>query len=576
MLTVSKNHTLKRFEGLFPALPKVIFAFVGNVSLQDTNTKMISVVDMARGTPLSEFIWRLLLAVFLTAINRVLRLAKQMQNNFSEPVLETIVVCDGNGKVAHSSVLTPLLCGANPVGQEFDRLFLIKTDAGQPICFQRLCRESESRAYDLQLQHAGIEKRVRAFVTPLTSQDGTNTQWLIRIQAQLDVVPTGVLPISQKMMGTQFLRNQRVELIGTLASGIAHDLNNVLAPIPMSLALLRETCTDSGSLSLIDGIEASAERGASIIRQLLSFGRGTGHHQIPLQPVRLIKEIVKIAQETFPKSIEVKLHSQKVDWAVLGDPTQLHQVLLNLCINARDAMPEGGQLKLSLNATLVHEGKLGVKKAGMYVVITVSDTGMGIQADIQDKIFDPFFTTKEIGKGTGLGLATCSTIVQQHGGFIEVRSEPGCGAEFIVYLPAITFERAKDLPAKTGSFQSGQGQRILIVDDEELILEIMRRALEHAGYAVITAKNGMEALTAMSNGQDRIRVVIIDIMMPMMDGPTAVRAWSALAPKMPIIVTSGMLAREAETQLADLQVKVFLPKPFTTPQLLDAVRSVLD
>jgi len=257
----------------------------------------------------------------------------------------------------------------------------------------------------------------------------------------------------KKHLEEQFLRAQRMESIGRLATGIAHDLNNILAPILISTALLRQKVQDDEGLEMLARLEASAKRGADIVRQVLGFGRGLEGQRIPINPQLLIKDLIRITTETFSKSIQVETDVAADVGFVSGDLTQLHQVLLNLCVNARDAMPKGGKLKLKVrNFTAdAHFTSLNPEaKQIRYVLFEVTDTGHGIPADIVDRIFEPFFTTKELGKGTGLGLSTTLSIVKSHGGFILVESELEKGSTFQVYLPAMSKSDLEKAPAQKG------------------------------------------------------------------------------------------------------------------------------
>jgi PAS domain S-box-containing protein len=245
----------------------------------------------------------------------------------------------------------------------------------------------------------------------------------------------------KKHLEEQFLRAQRMESIGRLATGIAHDLNNILAPILISTALLRQKVQDDEGLEMLTRLEASAKRGADIIKQVLGFGRGLEGQLLPVNPKLLIKDVIRITTETFSKSIQIETDVAPDACFVSGDMTQLHQVLLNLCVNARDAMPKGGKLSLKVrNFTAdTHFVSLNPEaKPAAYVLFEVADTGHGVPPEIRERIFEPFFTTKELGKGTGLGLSTTLSIVKSHHGFILVGSEPGKGSNFQVYLPAMS------------------------------------------------------------------------------------------------------------------------------------------
>src|SRR5581483_3743019 len=297
----------------------------------------------------------------------------------------------------------------------------------------------------------------------------------------------------KKKLEAQYLRAQRMQSIGTLASGIAHDLNNVLSPILMAVRILQSRVHDESSRRMLSLLQANAERGGEMVRQVLSFARGVEGAHALLQPAHLIKEIVKILRETLPKNIEIRADLPADLWAVTGDATQIHQVLMNLCVNARDAMPDGGQVRVGAENVTLDEQYTRMNldaHPGRYVLMTVADTGSGIPPEIINRIFDPFFTTKEQGKGTGLGLATVIGIVKSHGGFVNVYSEVGNGTKFSVYLPAGESGEAASPGAERQELPFGNGQLILVVDDESAIREITRETLEAFNYRVLTAGDG--------------------------------------------------------------------------------------
>lgn len=385
----------------------------------------------------------------------------------------------------------------------------------------------------------------------------------------------------KRQLEQQFLRTQRLESVGTLAGGIAHDLNNVLAPILMALPLFRPKLPDREDQELLNNLESSARRGADIIRQVLTFARGVEGARRPLQFQPLVGELEKMLRDTFPRSMQIQVLVPEDLWRVVGDSTQIYQVLMNLCVNARDAMPAGGQLLISvenhsLDAAAARRHPDG--KAGGYVRLRVRDTGDGIAPEIFDKIFDPFFTTKEVGRGTGLGLSTVLTIVKSHGGFMSVTSEPGQGADFQVYLPV---DKSAPLPAvepeptETGR---GQGECILVVDDEPVIRQITRATLVRHGYRVLTAKDGAEAVIAFQTGRQQgaaIRLVLTDLMMPVMDGPELIRSLRQMDPHVKIVATSGLLDVAAVGELQRESEVAFLQKPFSAEKLLQTVGDVL-
>jgi two-component system cell cycle sensor histidine kinase/response regulator CckA len=371
----------------------------------------------------------------------------------------------------------------------------------------------------------------------------------------------------------QFLRAQRMESIGTLASGIDHDFNNLLSPIMMSIQLLQARISDDDGQRLLAMLQMSAERGAGLVKQVLSFARGVEGERITLQPRHLIKEIVKILKDTLPKSIEVEFEATEDLSVVAGDATQLHQVLMNFFVNARDAMPAGGKLTIKAENVFIDDNYARMNlesKPGPFVLITIADSGVGISPHVINRIFEPFFTTKEHGKGTGLGLSTALGIVKGHGGFINVYSEPGRGTQFKIYLPAAEtpFTVQAD---KSTALPFGRGELILVVDDEIAIREITKGTLEACGYRALTAADGTEAVALYAQHKDEIKVVLTDLMMPYMDGPVTIRALQKLNPKIKIIASSGL----AESGRAIEGVKMFLPKPYTAERLLKALADVI-
>jgi len=376
---------------------------------------------------------------------------------------------------------------------------------------------------------------------------------------------------AHKQMEAQFLRAQRMEGIGALAGGIAHDLNNLLSPILMGTSILREVVTEGENRALVETMEQCAKRGADIIRQLLTFARGTPGARVPVPVRHVFRDMDRILRETFPRNILIQVNAPRDLWPVLGDPTQLHQALINLCVNARDAMPRGGTLRLEARNIEVDESFAAVMpeaRPGAYVCITVSDTGTGIPLEIQDRIFDPFFTTKELGKGTGLGLSTVMGIVRGHDGFLELNSQVGRGTTFALYLPAAP-QTAAPSPTDTDFVPPrAGGETVLVVDDEAGIRSIARVTLEKHGYRVLTAKEGDDALAVFASAKDQIRTVVTDMMMPGMDGPALVRALREQAPGLPIVGMTGVAERAQVEDVEALQLVALLTKPFPPIELL--------
>ena len=397
-----------------------------------------------------------------------------------------------------------------------------------------------------------------------------------------DGSPTSVMLIDtditeKKNLQQQFLRAQRMESIGTLAGGIAHDLNNVLAPIMMSIDLLRQTVTAPDDVELLDTIAVSSRRGADMVAQVLSFARGLGGRRISVRAKHLIGDAEKLVNDTFPKNIAIKTLVRPDLWTIVGDPTQLQQVMVNLCVNARDAMPEGGQISITADNEIVVNavGATGEIAAGNYVRIEVEDTGEGMSPNVLARIFDPFFTTKEIGKGTGLGLSTSLGIVTSHGGALRVDSQEGRGTRFRIFLPAQTDGVVDESIAAEPDLARGNGEMVLIVDDEASIRQITAQTLEAFGYRALTASDGAEAIAVYAEKQQDIAVVITDMMMPVLDGPSMIQVLLRINPKVRIIAVSGGTANRAQAGDAGRAVKQYLAKPFTAKTLLTTLQGVL-
>lgn len=381
-----------------------------------------------------------------------------------------------------------------------------------------------------------------------------------------------------KLLERQFLRTQRLENLGTLASGIAHDLNNILTPIVAITELLplRLKNLDARTHSLLKTLAENANRGRELIAQILTFARGgCGEHTI-LQPRHLLMEVMQLARHTFPQSIETSLQIASSNlWTISADATQLHQVLMNLCINARDAMPDGGELTIIAENIVLSDRypKLHpAARGGAYVAITIADTGMEIPPELLERIFEPFFTTKPLGKGTGLGLSTVLTIVNNHRGFVDISSHIDNGTQFRVYFPAI--ERLEIEPAPSMPQLMGTGELILIVDDEPSIREILGTTIAAYDYHSITASDRQQAIALYAQHHQEIKTILLDYMMPGGDPTDTISQFQAIDPEVRIIIMSGLSALEIAATSNGEAVAHFLAKPFTTQDLLCALKAV--
>lgn len=379
-----------------------------------------------------------------------------------------------------------------------------------------------------------------------------------------------------KRLERQQLRSQRLESLGTLAGGVAHDLNNALAPVLMGMGLLKEQYPQESKL--FEMIQASAQRGAEMVRHLLTFAKGAEGERVPVQPVRLVRELENLMKGSFPKNIQLVLDCAETIPMVVGDPTQLHQILLNLCVNARDAMPEGGTLTLraqQLEIDATYARSMSEARPGHYVALRVSDTGAGVPPEILDRIFDPFFTTKRPDKGTGLGLSTVLGIVKSHGGFVQVYSQPGQGATFAVYLPvAAGAPGAPQAAAAVAEFR-GKGETILFVDDEAAVREVGRAVLERLNFTPVVATDGADGLLLAAEHRARLRAIVTDLHMPHMDGLAFVRALRRKLPDIPVVVASGRVDEAVAAELQSHGVTRRLDKPFTQAQLALLLQELL-
>ena len=406
------------------------------------------------------------------------------------------------------------------------------------------------------------------------------SRWtLVRDEAgnSLAVLSVDTDVTEKKLLEKQFLRTQRLESLGTLASGIAHDLNNVLTPIVGAAQLLPHTLPsiDERNQRLLQMMTDSAKRGSALVKQILTFARGMDGQRTAIQIRHLLSEIASVARQTFPKSIEIILDVDTNDlWLVLVDATQIHQVLMNLFVNARDAITTGGKIlataeNLVIEAANIHQ--YPQFPVGSYVMITITDSGMGMDSNVLSKIFDPFFTTKETG--TGLGLATVSGIIKAHGGFIDVESKVNQGSSFKLYLPAIASKEA-DEPTDKMELWDGQGCLVLVVDDELAVRQITKESLEAYNYRVLLARDGVEAIAKYVQDYAEIDVVLLDMMMPNLDTPSVMRALQRINPNVPIIVMSGSDSATTRVMIDSQGARSFLTKPFTTADMLQAIKNV--
>ena len=416
-------------------------------------------------------------------------------------------------------------------------------------------------------------------VTPKGTELTVESRWtLVRTDSgapkTILVVNTDVT--ERKRIAEQFMRTQRLESIGALASGIAHDLNNVFAPILMATELM-EGSNGPDNAHILDMVKTTARRGADMVKQVLMFVRGGEHELEPTSLGHLATEVRRLMEQTLPCTIQVSSHVAREPRPVLGDATQLHQLMVNLCVNARDAMPDGGHLRIDLDETEVDAAKARRAKGarpGTYARLAITDTGTGIPPEVRAKIFEPFFTTKGIGKGTGLGLSTVFAIVESHGGFMELESEVGRGSTFIIYLPVCETTHT-EMEKDVGALPRGRGELVIVVDDEHSMREIAKLTLEDQNYRVLLASDGAEAISVYLQNRDEVALVITDIMMPMMNGRAMIHALHKFNPDLPIVAFSAAEPSDPLVGSLDEEKVKLLRKPATPHQLLTAAAEAL-
>jgi len=402
------------------------------------------------------------------------------------------------------------------------------------------------------------------------------SRWtLVRENNTVLIVNTDIS--ERKKIEAQFLRAQRLESIGALAGGIAHDLNNVFTPLLMTSQLLGDDTTDPKITQLADIIFTSARRGSDMVKQVLLFVRGDEGERQPFRLEHLTKELVSLLRETFPKSIRLRSTFTQDLWSVIGDATKLHQVLMNLCVNARDAMPEGGTITIALKNFAVDEAYAqlhGNTKPGDYVCLSITDTGTGMSTEVKAKIFDPFFTTKAPGKGTGLGLSTVQAIVREHDGFMNLESSPGAGTNFQIFIPGCNDFVAHGDTAPL-LLPRGNGQLIMIVDDEQMVREIVKTALEAYDYRVVTADDGGDALRKFALHRKELAGLVVDLQMPNVNGIAFLETMRRIDDQVPILIVSGENAAEVPLAKIEFLDAAFLAKPFNKTDLLTAIHRCL-
>lgn len=447
----------------------------------------------------------------------------------------------------------------------------------------RVRRELEQRLHEgakalhLKSQELEASRAAAEAAAKSAAEAATRSSTDIRPQPK---VPSPVVAGERRQ--DQAERELRLEIASNVVGGLAHELNNALAPILLSVDLLRSKSLDREAEAALAGIETSVERSAELLRQTLTFARGVEGERMLVWPGLLLKEMVAMIREMFPRAIQVVADAAAGLWAVRGDAGQLQQALLKICANARDAMPEGGILRLKARNVSIEPAVLGTasRPPGPYVVIDIQDTGPGIPASMQARMFEPFWTSHDHSHAKGLGLSTALGIVRSHGGFLEVQSQPGAGTTITVFLPATSPPTAPTTSAEAeGELPRGNGELLLLVEEEPNLRELAGTTLLRYGYSVLTAADGVEALGVVAQQHGQLRLILTSITVPSMDGPSLARAARKIDPTIRVIAASTLgtssLQTEKLTALQSLGISRLLAKPYTTPELLRAVKEEL-
>ncbi|MBD2328909.1 PAS domain S-box protein [Alkalinema sp. FACHB-956] len=456
---------------------------------------------------------------------------------------------------------------ADVMKKQADELFSKESSAQLAAGYQETLERGAWQAELSQVTRTGKSIMVASRWTLVTDDSGAPKSIL--------VVNTDIT--EKKQLESQFYRIQRMESLGTLASGMAHDLNNIFSPILAIAQLLiqKPDAVQERSQELLQVIVDSAKRGADFVKQILTFAKGSPGQCLSIDISPTLAEIIKIIQQTFPKSIEIHYHQPSTALPLIsGDPSQIHQVLMNLCINARDAMPNGGILTLTSEHCTLSKNNIPIHPnahQGDYVAITITDTGNGISPDLMEHIFEPFFTTKQLSQGTGLGLSIVASLVQRHGGFVEVSSELNHGSQFKVYFPATAEILHQTTDSET--LPLGKGELVLIIDDEAAVQYATKIILESHNYRTLTATDSVAAIDLYQQRQKEITATIIDMMMPKIDGFQTLQNLRKINPNAILIAVSGLTTNEQKA--ISCGASVFLAKPYTVEHLLVTLRDLI-
>lgn len=492
------------------------------------------------------------------------------QASLLDKARDAICVADLNHRVTYWNASAEQLFGwatAEAVGMNVQDLLFQQDASRYPDAIKQLLEEGRWEGELRPQTKAGRSVILESRWTLVTDAQGAARSILL--------INTDIT--ERKRLEVQFLRAQRMESIGTLAGGIAHDLNNVLTPILVASQVLQAHASKDDR-GLLETIEKSAMHGAALVKQVLLFARGAEGEHTPLQVRHLVAEMEKLLRETLPRSIEIRTRFDRDLWLVKGDATQLNQVLMNLCVNARDAMPNGGRIEIASRNVMPNDAFLRGHpelKPGPCVLVTVEDTGTGIPPEVIDRIWDPFFTTKELGKGTGLGLSTVVGIVKGHGGSVNVSSQLNQGTRFEIYLPAVLSEEYAKPSNTRDPLPRGKGEGILVIDDEPYIRDVVGSMLRYCGYRGFFAPSGLAGIEIYQQHRDQISLVLIDMMMPGLDGAATIGLLRDINPEVVLVAMSGMVESSIFTSGSELENVELLRKPITAEALLKTIAAIL-
>jgi PAS domain S-box-containing protein len=509
----------------------------------------------------------------LKRVQKALRESEERYRQITENSLTGIFVYQ-DGRAVYANRRLADIVGYSPeeiLGIHFlDAVYPDERHMVKQMAKARLSGEIAPNHYELRLLH----------------KDG-HTVWsevlshIIEYQGRPAILGNVADVTESRMLRQQLLQAQKMEAIGTLAGGIAHDFNNLLTIINgFSEMILLETGKDDPRYRDLKKILETGRKGADMVQRLLSFTKKAPTKLEPLDLNHRIEESKKLMDRSFPKTIEIKTNLPDNLGMVNADAGQMDQLIMNLCVNAKDAMTDGGRIEIETRNTIVDKEYCRLNpdaKPGSHVLIEISDTGAGMSKETMDRIFDPFFTTKgwDFKKGTGLGLSVAKGIVEQHDGWITCESEPGKGTTFRIYFPAIEASPVDKKPESPAETTPG-AEKILLVDDEEYVRDLGKRILERAGYEVITASNGREALDIYVREQSNVGVVVLDLMMPQMSGERCLEELLRINPRLKVVVSTGHALDSTQSLRLTALASGFVNKPYEMRQMVQVVKMVLE